>query len=289
LIIDFRDLWPEIFVIALPRFAQRFSRQLFAPFYWMRSYAFRNSDGLTSVCETYRQLAFRETPKLKEHPSEVVFHTGVSLTDFRTKMSDTTRDHDVIPKAEGTFWAIYAGTIGNNYDIETLLKASVLLLDSAPMLKIIVAGNGPLLSNVKEFIESTKSRNVIYVGELDMSTLCRYYAKSDIGLSIYSPDSTVAIPAKAFDYFAAELPIVNSVVGEFEELLRSNEIGFQYISGNPKSLADTLVSAVSKPSLLFSMKSRLSKLAPDFDRDVQYTRLVDFIERVIKSARENCR
>jgi glycosyltransferase involved in cell wall biosynthesis len=289
LIIDFRDLWPEIFMIALPKFAQRFSRQLFAPLYWMRAYAFRNADGLTSVCETYRQLALRETPTLKNKPNEVVFHTGVELDSFRDQMANTARDSHVVMKEAGTFWAIYAGTIGNNYDIETLLQASTILHDQAPNLKIIVAGNGPLLTKVQKFIASSKSSNVVYVGVLDMPTLCRYYAYSDIGLSIYSPDSTVAIPAKAFDYFASELPIVNSVVGEFEELLMVNSIGFQYRSGDPISLADVLTEAVSNPSLLFAMKERLSKLAPSFDRKVQYNKLVDLIERVLMNTHESSR
>jgi glycosyltransferase involved in cell wall biosynthesis len=289
LVLDFRDLWPEIFVRALPRWAKRFSRQIFAPLYWMRAYAFRNASGLTSVCETYRQLAFREAPELKAVPNELVYSTGVELARFRAQMTDTSRDQLLVAKETGTFWAIYAGTIGNNYDIDTLLRASILLRAQAPQVKIIVAGNGPLRADVEQFIAANQAANVVYVGVLDMPTLCRYYAKSDIGLSIYAPDSTVAIPAKAFDYFAAELPIVNSVVGEFEDILRDNAIGFQYRSGDPQSLANALATAVSKPARLLEMKARLCKLAPEYDRDVQYTKFVDLIEQVANTTKDSCK
>jgi glycosyltransferase involved in cell wall biosynthesis len=288
LILDFRDLWPEIFKLVLPQWARRFSRLIFAPLYLMRNYAFRNADGFTSVCETYRQLAFMDAPKLKECPSEIVYSTGVNLHNFRADMLGTSQGLSLVVKESNEFWAIYAGTIGNNYDIDTLLQASILLQKIAPQLKIIVAGDGPLRDHVQQFITSSQAPNVIYVGVLDMPTLCRYYARCDIGLSIYAVHSTVSIPAKAFDYFAAELPIVNSVEGEFEELLKDNAIGFQYCAGNPQSLADALAVAISEPSGLLDMKSRLCKLAPDFDRDVQYSKFVDLIERVSRSSSESC-
>ena len=287
IVIDFRDLWPEIFVRALPSWAKRFSRQIFSPLYFMRTYVFRNASGLAAVCETYRQIAFRDSPELMKRPNELVYSTGVDLVSFRFQMAVSERDADLVAKEQGSYWAIYAGTIGDNYDINTLLQASVLLQASAPQLKIVVAGDGPLRSVVLDFISANKVTNLVYVGVLDMPTLCRYYAQSDIGLSIYAPDSTVAIPAKAFDYFAAELPIVNSVEGEFERFIRDNAIGFQYRSGCPKSLADSLAAAVSDPSRLLSMKGRLGKLAPEYDRDAQYTKFVDLIERVSKTSVEN--
>ena len=240
------------------------------------------------MCETYRQLAFREAPELKSRPSELVYSTGVDLATFRAQMVDTSRDQALVAKETGTFWAIYAGTIGDNYDINTLLQASILLHERVPQVRIIVAGNGPLRADVEQFIAANQATNVVYVGVLDMPTLCRYYAKSDIGLSIYAPDSTVAIPAKAFDYFAAELPIVNSVVGELEDLIRDEAIGFQYRSGDPQSLADSLATAVSDPSRLSRMKTRLGKLAPNYDRDVQCTKFVDLIERVSSATQDNC-
>lgn len=283
LVLDFRDLWPEIFVRALPRWAKRFSRQIFSPLYWMRAYVFRNASGFAAVCETYRQIAFREASELRQRPNELVYSTGVDIVSFRAQMADLERDADLAAKEQGSFWAIYAGTIGNNYDINTLLQASVLLQASAPQLKILVAGDGPLRRVVLEFIAENKVTNVIYLGVLDMPTLCRYYARSDIGLSIYAPDSTVAIPAKAFDYFAAELPIVNSVEGEFEAFIRDHDIGFHYRSGDPQSLADVLTGAVSAPSRLLAMREELGKLAPEYDRDVQYVKFVDLIERVSKN------
>ena len=287
LVIDFRDLWPEIFVRALPRWAKRFSRQIFSPLYWMRGYVFRHASALAAVCETYRQIAFCEAPVLMQRPNELVYSTGVELVSFRAQMADSKHDAELLVKEQGSVWAIYAGTIGNNYDIKTLLQASVLLQVSASHLKIVVAGDGPLRSVVMDFIAANKITNLVYVGVLDMPTLCRYYAQSDIGLSIYAPDSTVAIPAKAFDYFAAELPIVNSVEGEFEKFISDNAIGFQYCSGDPKSLADSLAAAVSDPSRLLVMKGRLGKLAPEYDREVQYTKFVDLIERVSKTSVEN--
>lgn len=277
LIIEFRDLWPELFSLALPNFLKPFAKIIFSPFYLMRRYAFANATALSSVCETYKSVAHYEVPSLKNIPSEVIYHSSIDLSEFKSMLTSKNKNINILTKEANQIWAIYAGTIGNNYDFKTLMDASIILKSTNPNLMIVVAGDGPLKNDLVSFIESNDSKNLTYVGSLDLNTLCKYYSISDIGLSIYSTDSTVAVPAKIFDYFAAELPIVNSLEGELDDLIRKNNIGFKYKAGDSGSLASALALAAIDLSKLSDMKRRLGDLSVKFDREYQYSKLVNLI------------
>lgn len=279
LITDFRDLWPEIFATVFPKGLRGLANVLLAPLYWSRRYVFRNSHAVTAVCQTYMDLACKIAPDLNNRPRAIIYSTGVRLDDFRTMMHSTEHDAEIPTKKEGEIWAIYAGMLGNKYDVTTLMEAARILSQNpeARNIKIIVAGDGPLRQTLTEFIGQHGLENLVYMGVLGMSRLCRYYAKSDIGLCIYAPGSTVVIPAKAFDYYAAELPVVNSLKGEFAEYLNNQGIGVQYQPGDPGSLSSALLELASDPHRRVAMRCRLREIAPLFDRDRQYAQIFDLL------------
>ena|GEM_PF-966200 len=279
LITDFRDLWPEVFATVLPKGLRVLANVILFPFYYSRRYALKNSHAVIAVCQTYLDLARKIAPNLNGKPSAIIYSTGVRLNDFRAMMHNAEHDAEIPAKNEGEVWAIYAGTLGAKYDISTLMEAARILSENpeARNIKIIVAGDGPLGQTLTEFIGQHRLENLVYVGVLDMPRLSRYYAKSDIGLCTYAPDSTVVIPAKTFDYYAAGLPIVNSLRGEFADYLRQEGIGILYEAGDPFSLATALLELASDPQRRETMKRRLQEIAPMFDCDRQYAHIFDLL------------
>jgi glycosyltransferase involved in cell wall biosynthesis len=284
LITDFRDLWPEIFATVFPKGLRWLARILLTPLYWLRRYAFQNSYAVVAVCRTYLDLAFNIAPNLKYKKSAIIYGTGVQLNEFRAMMSCNQHDPDILPKNGGEIWAIYAGTLGNNYDVITLMGAAKIIAKNqkAQHIKIIVVGDGPLRPRLTKFIEQGSLKNLVYVGVLDMPHLCRYYAKSDIGLCLYSLDSTVVIPAKAFDYYAAGLPIIHSLKGEFADYIRNKGIGIQYEAGNPKSLAAALIELASDSERRIAMRHRLHEVAPLFDIKRQYAKIFELLPQNVE-------
>jgi glycosyltransferase involved in cell wall biosynthesis len=284
LILDFRDLWPEIFALAFPRPLRRFAFIPLSPLYALRKYAFDRADALVGVCETYLGLARRISPRLAKVPTRIIYSTGVDLVAFRRMMASPEHDAELPPKAATDVWVVYAGTIGSAYDIAALVEAARLLGRDprAAHVKILVAGAGPLLSLVTDAIEREKLTNLVYLGTLTMPKLCRVYAKSDIGLSIYAPGSTVAIPAKAFDYYAAGLPIVNSLDSEFGRTITDQRIGENYRSGDGASLAAALLKLASPEAAArrADIRARLEAIAPEFDRDRQYDKMIEVLDEL---------
>jgi glycosyltransferase involved in cell wall biosynthesis len=284
LIIDVFDLWPELFKLAFPHPFRRLAPVALFPLYELRKHNLRRATAITALCDTYLQAAIRAAPKLRNGAVLTVFN-GIDVSAFR-KVSHGDDAMAVLAagkgKGPGDVWAIYAGSLGNNYDIMALLNASRTLAqrENPAKIKILIAGEGQLRKQVTAFIERLRPNNLVFLGKLDYEQLIKLYSICDIGLCAYSPDSNVAMPDKAYDYMAAGLPIVNSLRGELEAFLKKHRIGVQYSAGDSSSLVSTLDDLAGDYQLRNVMAENSYQAASNFDSRVQYGRFADFIEKI---------
>ncbi|MEO8027142.1 MAG: glycosyltransferase family 4 protein, partial [Bryobacteraceae bacterium] len=243
LVIDVMDLWPEIFAMAFPKFLRKFAPLVFAPLYAIRRRNFRRADALTALCDTYMTVARRAVSA--DTPTQIIYN-GIRMANLRSKTSNP-KPVELPVRRDNEVWAIYAGTLGDNYDIPTLLDAMKLAWSSCAPLRLLVAGDGPLLRKVIGASRRSDA-NVTYLGKLDPDTLAAYYAHCQIGVCAYGAESNVAMPDKAYDYMAAGLAIVNSLPGELASVLKQHDAGRPYMAGNPYSLAEVLEHLAYRPA-----------------------------------------
>lgn len=275
LIIDIRDLWPELFKLAFPIYLRWLAPPILYPLYALRRYSIRNTDAITAVSKTYLEAALLESPHLKKlHPHVIYFGADVAILRYLISQA---RIINKIIKPSDELWAIYAGTLGEMYDIQTILDAAILLRKSEAKIKILIAGSGPLRDKIIDFKKLYKLDNIIYLGVLTFNDLARYYSVSDIGLSTYFKESTVVMPAKVYDYLAAGLPIVNSLSGELEEFLHETNTGVQYMPGNAKSLSLVLKQLAEDVTRRSFLSQNAYNVALRFERQTNYLRFLDLL------------
>jgi glycosyltransferase involved in cell wall biosynthesis len=279
LVFDICDLYPEVFVGILPRWLRSYSNIILSPLYASRSYFIKKADAVIAVCDDYLIPAQRETTLTKDRM--LTIYCGVDLGTFRAAQGSLEESHalaDLFCKGENDVYAIYAGTLGLLYDIDALLKAAVLLQASGSYVKIIIAGGGPRTNDIRLFIHQNGLNNVKMLGEISFTQLIRIYQICDIGLNIYGINSPVAMPIKVFDYFAAGLPVVNSIRGFLEQFLQEHRIGLQYSAGDAKSLTSALDRLSSDHAMMREMSRNAANAAVQFDGQVQYANFAKMIE-----------
>lgn len=280
LVLDVFDLWPELFVLAFPRRLRRLAPTVLAPLFCLRKKNLRGADAIVALCDSYLAEARRQVPGLAAERTLTAFN-GIDVKAFRDLLPDA-RQAAILAcqrgKQVGDVYTIFAGSLGNNYDILTILQSATCLNQRKSRVKILIAGEGPLRPLVVEFITSQHLPNLIYLGKLDHRELIQVYGICDIGLCAYGPDSNVAMPDKAYDYMAAGLPIINSLKGELAALLETEQIGIQYDAGNPESLARALESLEINDGSRREMAGRAAILGMRFDRYSQYRKYADLVE-----------
>lgn len=282
LLLDRLDLWPELFHLVLPKPLDRIGKLIFAPLYFRRRSLFQQADAIIAGSENYLKLALKIAPKLPVEYTETVYF-GIDVAEQRAAMKKSLKlplplqDRN---RKKGELWAIYASTLGHNYDIKTLLETAKLLAERKVDITLLIAGVGPLKDYIVSFIKENNLKQVIYIGNPDSDTMAYIYSFCDIGLSMYRKGSTVSMPIKAFHYFAAGLPIVNSLEGDLSMFLTTYQAGLNYEAENSNSLTHTLQILASNPVKLSLMAKNSHDLASLFDIRVQYAKLVKLIDKI---------
>jgi glycosyltransferase involved in cell wall biosynthesis len=274
LMVDLNDLWPELFAIALPGWLRPAARLVFLPFYAMRRLNFRRAQAVVAVSESYLRLARSLAPHLAADRLVTVYtgcNTGAPQPHPPAGQQDTPARR--LNKPPGEVWAAYAGGLGDNYDVQTMLGASLRLADMRSPVRIVVAGAGPAQEAVLNFEREHPNARLRFLGKLDPAELNGLYEHCEIAISAYAPGSTVTMPTKIFDYLAAGLPMVNSLPGEAREFIQRHGLGRPYTAGDPASLALALDGLATDPAARAAMSANCLRLAPDYDSRRQYARI----------------
>ncbi|GFO69226.1 hypothetical protein GMLC_28050 [Geomonas limicola] len=127
----------------------------------------------------------------------------------------------------------YIGNIGHVYDFETLLDV---MIEKKGSMRLFIVGDGDrrewLITRLQEHQLPHKYFGPVY----DPSLLSEIFAQCDAGFNGYK-NTSAAFSYKANSYFAAGLPILNSMTGDLETLVAEQGLGFNYNSGDVASLA----------------------------------------------------
>lgn len=117
----------------------------------------------------------------------------------------------------------YAGVIGLAQGLETVLECAKILSESS--FTFVLAGDGPLLSSLKNLTEELKIKNVIFMGHLTPSQMPEFLKCLDVALVPLKKNDLFlgAIPSKIFENLAMKIPVLMAVDGEAKELFVNRE------------------------------------------------------------------
>ena len=276
-IIDMVDIWPELFRVALPNLLKPFDTILFYPLYKKRAWFIKKAAGILSVSKAYLELA----KKLNKTGQYKIVYWGVDLKSF-----DNLIINDLgFEKEIDEFWVIYAGTLGDNYDTQGIIECAKLMENSSVNYKLFIAGDGNLKQFVVDSIATNNLKKSHYLGRVNPSDLVGFYKLCDVALSTYTKDSTVSMPIKAFDYFAAGLPVLNSLGMDLGHMIEKHKLGVNYKAGDHVELFRKLEYLVNNRDFLNEMKENCLEMAKQFDEKIIYKEYVTFCEDVLKKTK----
>lgn len=214
-IADVIDIWPD----GLP-FSQWLTKAFHPAFALWRRF-FNLAVGKADVLLAFSDLFLAEASK----------YTHACCQKRRFYVGDVNLLADV-PK-ESTLTVAYVGNIGRLYDFETLLDV---LAEMKPgSIQLFILGEGDrrewLLNELKERRILHQYFGYVYDQSKFGSILCRAH----IGFNGFV-NTCVGISYKANTYFAAGLPILNSLPGELFRLIENHGLGMNYYSCDRASL-----------------------------------------------------
>jgi glycosyltransferase involved in cell wall biosynthesis len=135
----------------------------------------------------------------------------------------------------------------NHYNIECLIRAIPVIIESYGNAKFIIKGTGPLEGYLKRLVEKLNiSKHVRFVGLVPYDEVAQYLCASDIYVSTCFVDST---SVSLLEAMACGLPpVVTDILGN-REWIENGENGFLFPPKNPTALAEKVIQLIENQSL----------------------------------------
>ena len=167
-------------------------------------------------------------------------------------------------------------------DIATLIRGFAIAHRSFPALRLLIAGDGEEMDNLKKLASDLGvSRVVCFAGWI--SDTDSFYHAIDI--------NTLTSISETFPYALTEgaraaLPTVSSKVGGVSYLIDHGSNGFLFQAGHPEELANHLLTLAKDPALRKTMGQRLyEKGNRDFSIDATIQRQLEIYEAILRYER----
>ena len=284
-VVDIRDMWPEVFLDFVPSPIKKIANVLFLPMYitlnkvcigatsivgitpgfvnWGVKCANRNP---TSLDKSF-SLGYKENPPKKkdiEDAEQFWFKYGLN-------------------KNSNEFNICFFGNLGHSFVPEfiNVINVAKEIKNKNYPIRFIICGRGVNLNYYKK--ESKDYNNIIFPGWINESQIWTLLRMSSVGLLPYqnSKSFVISLPNKSIEYLSAGLPIVSSLKGALGDLLRNHNCGINYESENAEDLTSKLIYLLNNPEILKEMSKNAFDLYNErFVAEKVYNDMIDHLEYV---------
>lgn len=230
-VVDVRDLWPDVFEMAFNPILRPWVRGLFGPYRLLVRRTLSRADAVVAISEAYLQWA-RNMGSGPEAASGHVIPLGYpQMTPIGLDASPFGE-----PEIEsGTPVALFIGTFGLTYDLETVIEAARLV----PRMRFLIVGTGQREIQLRS--QAAGLRNVTFLGWRSGPEIAACLRAAHVGLAAYVEGAPQSLPNKVQEYLSSGLFVISSLRGEVETMLETHECGVTYAAGNVDSLVRCLV------------------------------------------------
>ncbi len=222
LIVDVRDVWPEIAIkMGSWREGSVTARLVGAA----ADALYRRAALVACVTETARaEIAARGVD-----PAKIV----LAPNGFDPVVPAETSP---VPRLAGVRDAVYVGNMGLATGLDVVLDAAALLRDD-PSIRFVMIGGGADAVRLRARAEREGLGNVLFTGTLGREAALR--ALGDAELTVVPLVATIvdSLPTKLFDAMLLRTPIVLSAAGEARRLVERADAGLAVEPGDPQALA----------------------------------------------------
>ena len=134
---------------------------------------------------------------------------------------------------------LFMGRLVYEKGVQHLISAMPKILEGYHDTKLIIAGKGGMIDELKAQVHSLGiDEKVYFAGYMNGKDVQKMYKAADISVfpSTYEPFGIVALEA-----MLSENPVVVSDIGGLNEIVQHKENGMKSYAGNPNSIADSIL------------------------------------------------
>jgi len=287
-IVDMRDMWPDIFADAMPTIIRPFSDLLLGPLHLKTRRACTSATAITGMTEAFVDWGIRRGGR-KRGCLDRAFPFAYEREDIpagELAAAERSWNELGVDKGRAALTVCYFGAMGVQLDLTPVIEAARILSADTPV-RFVLCGCGQRLEEYRRRAQGLA--NVYIPGWVNRAQVWSLMRRSDVGVDPLPDrkDFLSTINNKAVEYLSAGLPVISSPSkGVLHDFLASHGCGMSYSAGATGEFVDILRRLWMAPSSLREMSARaLSVFESQFSTDIVYPRMTAHLSEVIASRR----
>ena len=288
LVLDVRDLWPDVFVDVLPRWTRGPARWALWPMDRGIRYACRSATAIIATGQRFLDWGLAKAGR-PQGPLDRHFPQACDSRPPSPDLLDDARElwrRHGIDGSSDAFTACFFGAVGTHAEIPTVIEAARRLRNEGRSIRFVVCGTGDCLAKYKRMAEGIDG--VVFPGWVGAAEIWTLMRMARTGLAPYrnSKDFRSSLPNKSIEYLSAGLPLLSSLTGELERLLAEHGCGVTYAEGDSGSLVTALEKLFDDGARLETMAANAFALYREkFTAEKVYGELCGYLEDLASRGR----
>lgn len=282
-VLDIRDLWPDVFAELLPKYFLWLVNILTIP---MRNRLIDICTGATAISgitDNFINWGIEHSGR-KRRKNDVHFPMayikGEIGKEEKIHAYSFWRNLGII-KDNKILNVVFLGTFTNSFEFDSIFLAAKILKDKDAPVRFIFCGMGAKEPKIKKSCSNLS--NCFFVGWINAAQIKTILELSDVGLApyIHTKNFLENIPNKPAEYLSENLLIATSLKhGKLYELLKSKKCGISY-GNDPNKLASFLEN-LSKDSKKLNqlIKNSEEAFSSELDGRKTYFSMIEYLQKL---------
>lgn len=239
-VIDVRDLWPDIYYRAAPAILEYPAKYAISLMRRAASKTMSNATAIVGMNDAAVEWGCKLAGRKRGDCDRTVF-IGAKCTIDDGESDENARlwwtERGIV---ESTWNVCLFSTLSNQLDLRTAIKAVEIVARDYPHIRLVIGGRGDEEEHYKSFSDGIEQ--VVFAGWLDDVQMASLMRISTCGMYCIrnTEDFVDTFSNKAIQYLSGGLPILNSLSGFAHVLIEEYGCGLSYAEGDAEDCANKL-------------------------------------------------
>lgn len=251
-ILDVRDLWPDLIHWSLPQGLRTVGKAATLPYDLVARQALRNANSLTAIADGFLEWALRKAGRGATDTDATISFTYEQL-EYDRQAIDEARDYwdRIGVESNGRPIVIYIGSLIKSLDLRPVVQAARKLNRSSSSPLFVLCGAGDMAEVYRS--EAAGVDNIVMPGWVNGAQIRVLLERATLAISPLPDrnDFRVTVNNKFVEYLSGGVPIlVSPPHSHCAELVAHRGCGCGFDLGDSDDLARLVSSVIKDPSLL---------------------------------------
>lgn len=281
-LLDVKDLWPSVFLEAVPISVRPLGRIILAPYFMLAEGCVKRATGVCAMANSFLDRVNLIGKRNRSHLDGVfpLTSSGESVTDSELLAAEKWWLQFGVQNND-KFRVCYIGNLSSNVDLSPVKEAATIMNNLKLPVEFLICGNGVSLDGFKNMMKGLP--NVQFPGRIDRAHVLALAQCSHASLIPYvnSENFQLSLPNKSIDALSLGLPILSPLQGEVAKLISTYKVGMSYGENTGHSLFQCIEILMKNASMQRQMSKSAKYLFEEkFSFQNVYGGLVKHIEMI---------